>query len=247
MGGRGIPRGRGAILQEYCEKYPRLAERFRGLVQATSIVRDAEDQDPVRLGPYRITRTLAIGGMGKVYEAEDEELHRTVAVKTIRLGRAADPKLLERFEYEREALARLHHTHIVPIYSSGEDDGLLYFAMPLIRGPSLADLVATISRWPSGSGDAAQATSWEEILGRATTDATWRRSVRRLNVLSDGVSSPTPSSRSVPESTDTAAVQPPLTEEYFRHVAEILAVVAEALHTPTKRASSTSTSSPRTS
>ena len=221
---------RGAILQEYGEKYPRLAERFRGLVQATSIVRDAEDQDPVRLGPYRIIRILAIGGMGKVYEAEDEDLARTVAVKTIRIGRAADPKLLERFEYEREALARLHHTHIVPIYSAGEDDGLLYFAMPLIRGPSLADLVATISRWPSGMGDPAQATSWEKILGRATTDATWRRSVRRLSALPGGASPPAPSSQSGPEPTDTAAARPPLTEDYFRHVAEVLAVVAEALH-----------------
>src|SRR6185437_6655059 len=113
---------------------------------------------------------------------------------TIRLGRAADPKLLERFEYERATLARLHHTHIVPIYSAGEDDGLLYFAMPLIKGPSLADLVATISRWPSGPADATRATSWEEILGRATSEATWRRSVRRLSVHPDRASSPTPSS-----------------------------------------------------
>src|SRR4051812_8906663 len=135
------PADREAALGGYVAAHPRLEGRFREHIAATNIFRDAPEQQPTRLGPYRILRLLASGGMGKVYEAEDELLGRTVAVKTIRLGRAADGRLLGQFEREREALAHLHHTHIVPIYGAGEDDGLLYFAMPLIKGLSLADLV----------------------------------------------------------------------------------------------------------
>jgi len=219
---------RGAILQTHCDQHPKLAEEIRNLVAGWRVVRDSSD--PEHLGSYRITRVLAIGGMGKVYEAQDEELRRTVAVKTIRLGRSANPKLLEHFEYERLALARLHHTHIVPIYSAGEDNGLLYFAMPLIKGLSLADLVATISCWPPTASTSEPPPTWEKILGKATTDATWRRSVRRIGANPEGAGSLSRFVQSGPERTAPTAARPALTVDYFRHVAEVLAVAAEALH-----------------
>ena len=218
-----------AILREHCDRHPRLASRIRGLVEATSIVRHAKQPGPVQLGPYKILRVLAIGGMGRVYEAEDKTLARTVAVKTMRGGRAADPKFLERFHYEREALARLRHTHIVPIYGAGEDDGLLYFAMPLIRGLSLGDLVSTMIRWPSGP--TSKSTSWGEILGKARTDATWRRSVRRMSGQAVGATSVTGLPRTVfAEAMTPAGPRLPPSKDYHRHVAEIVAVAAEAIH-----------------
>ena len=165
---------RNAIFEEHCERYPELVDELRSLIFGWRVVNDAKD--PERLGPYRIVRVLAIGGMGKVYEAEDEVLSRRVAVKTIRYGRLADPKLLERFMREREALARLHHTNIVPIYGAGEEAGLLYFAMPLLEGLTLADLVKSSCR-KSSMGSSS---TWEEFLRRATIDATRDRYSRKV-------------------------------------------------------------------
>ncbi len=102
-------------------------------------------RDPERLGQYRIRRVLAVGGMGKLYEAEEDELHRIVAVKTIKFGRIADPHLLDRFNRERQTLARLHHTNIVPIYAAGQESELLYFSMPRIHGPSLRAVIKVAS------------------------------------------------------------------------------------------------------
>lgn len=226
--GAAAPEDRAAVLSNYSEDHPRLAGRFRGLVDAACLVRDATEPGPTQLGPYRIVRVLAVGGMGRVYEAEDVALPRTVAVKTIRLGRAADARLFERFDHERKALARLHHTHIVPIYHAGEDNGLLYFAMPLIKGLSLADLLQTMSRWANPRNVASTATwppaTWEEVLGKASTDATWRRSVKVMTEAHGGTPSPEPK----PDRPATGT--PPLTSEYFRHIAEVVAVAAEALH-----------------
>jgi tetratricopeptide (TPR) repeat protein/predicted Ser/Thr protein kinase len=95
---------------------------------------------PERIGRYRILRLLGEGGMGAVYEAEQENPHRTVALKVIRAG-FADPEMVRRFENEAQALGRLHHPGIAQIYEAGTADTQFgsqpYFAMELVHGQTL--------------------------------------------------------------------------------------------------------------
>ena len=102
---------------------------------------------PVNIGPYRILRVLGEGGMGIVYEAQQEQPRRTVAVKVIKPG-LASPELLRRFEQESQALARLQHPCIAQIHEAGTADTGFgpqpYFAMELIRGLSLREYVQSI-------------------------------------------------------------------------------------------------------
>src|SRR5579864_6393199 len=73
---------------------------------------------PATVGRYRVIRLIGEGGMGTVYEAEQEYPHRTVALKVIKPGMAS-PALLRRFEQEAEALGRLQHPGIAQIYDAG--------------------------------------------------------------------------------------------------------------------------------
>ena len=95
---------------------------------------------PVTVGHYRIVRILGEGGMGTVYEAEQEHPRRTVALKVIKPGWAS-PELLRRFELESHALGRLQHPGIAQIYEAATADSgsgpQPYFAMEFIRGDSL--------------------------------------------------------------------------------------------------------------
>ena len=95
---------------------------------------------PAAIGRYRIIRMLGEGGMGVVYEAEQNEPRRIVAVKVIKLGLATPDRLL-RFKHESQALARLQHPGIAQIFeSSTADTGFgpqPYFAMEFIRGLTL--------------------------------------------------------------------------------------------------------------
>ena len=92
---------------------------------------------PAAIGRYRIVRLLGEGGMGTVYEAEQEEPRRVVALKVIRLG-LATPDRLRRFRQESQALARLQHPGIAQIYESNTADTGFgpqpFFAMEFIRG-----------------------------------------------------------------------------------------------------------------
>src|SRR5262249_44970144 len=89
------------------------------------------------IGHYRILRELGAGGMGTVYEAEQDNPRRSVALKVIRGGLAA-PALIKRFTHEAQILGRLHHPGIAQIYEAGlTEEGQPYFAMELIRGLSL--------------------------------------------------------------------------------------------------------------
>jgi serine/threonine protein kinase len=88
-----------------------------------------------RIGHYTIRRVIATGGMGVVYEAVQEQPHRTVALKVMKAG-IASSSALRRFEYEAQILARLRHPHIAQVYEAGtHDDGtgaVPYFAMEYI-------------------------------------------------------------------------------------------------------------------
>jgi tetratricopeptide (TPR) repeat protein len=95
---------------------------------------------PTTIGRYQILRLLGEGGMGVVYEAEQEHPHRTVALKVIKPG-FTGPELLRRFEQESEALGRLQHPGIAQVHEAGNVDNGFgpqpYFAMELVLGESL--------------------------------------------------------------------------------------------------------------
>jgi len=92
-----------------------------------------------RLGPYRVLKLLGRGGMGMVFEAEDVQLKRRVALKTLKPAVAADADNRRRFLREAQAMAALEHDHVVSVYQVGEDRGFPYLAMKLLQGESLED------------------------------------------------------------------------------------------------------------
>jgi serine/threonine protein kinase len=92
-----------------------------------------------RLGPYRVIRVLGRGGMGVVFLADDPALKRAVALKVMLPSIAAKPTARVRFLREARAAAGLEHDHIVPIYQVGEEGGVPFIAMPLLKGMTLED------------------------------------------------------------------------------------------------------------
>ncbi len=150
------------------------------------------------LGPFHIRRLIAIGGMGEIYEAEDTILRRLVAVKVIRQGRST-PATHDRFIEEQLTLARLHHTNIVPVYASGQQCGIQYFAMPYLHGKTLAQVIRAACEIAAGN-PARQLPSVFEIAG-------------------DSLQEPLP----------VRAFRPLLSKKYLRSAVESLIQAAEGL------------------
>src|SRR5262245_27152954 len=94
-----------------------------------------------RLGEFEIVREVGRGGMGVVYEARQVSLNRKVALKVLSGGLGLTPKAEQRFRREAEAAAKLPHTNIVPVYATGEENGTHFYAMELIEGPSLDQVI----------------------------------------------------------------------------------------------------------
>ncbi len=91
---------------------------------------------------YRIVRMLGHGGMGAVYEAVQESLDRTVAIKLLPPALEQDPEFAARFRREAKAMARLNHPNIVQIHDYGQaSSGQHYFVMEFVDGCDLHQLV----------------------------------------------------------------------------------------------------------
>lgn len=157
-----LRRGEHPSVSDFALAHPEYAEQLRELLPAVAQMEflkrfrraagsGAREQLPDRFGDFRIVRELGRGGMGVVFEAVQESLGRPVALKVLATHAQLDPIRRERFIREAQAAARLHHTNIVPVFGVGEQDGLPYYVMQLIRGQGLH---AVIHCWRQQAGKA---------------------------------------------------------------------------------------------
>ncbi|MEX0952870.1 MAG: protein kinase [Nitriliruptoraceae bacterium] len=133
---------------------------------------------------YQLLEPIASGGAAVVWRAYDENLARPVAVKLLHPHHANDPTVVERFERESRAAARLNHPNTVRIYDTGSEDGLVYLVMEFVDGPSLRELIRA-----SGPMDPALVAAIGEQVASALGDAhahgLVHRDVKPANILVD--------------------------------------------------------------
>ena len=179
---------------------------------------------PERFGPYRVVRSIGRGGMGEVYEAVEEPLGRHVAIKTLRRD-ATSESLLLRFDRERRTLARLHHTNVVPIYATGSEGDLLYFAMPYLAGASLGQVIKT-ARSHELSGNGLSSSSFEDLVHEAHSKT---QSASDQPEASGTAAPGSPASESPPATAPSPGTHH-LSKAYIRTAVQVMATVAEGLH-----------------
>jgi serine/threonine protein kinase/Tfp pilus assembly protein PilF len=160
-------RGEKPTLSEYSAQHPDLADDIRELFPALMVMEDIGESSmaatgpanveseppyvPDRLGDYRILRRVGHGGMGYVYEAEQESLGCRRALKIMKPQFLNNPKHVRRFEREARAAAKLHHTNIVPVFGVGCDQGLHYYVMQFIQGKGLDEVLEELKQFRKAS------------------------------------------------------------------------------------------------
>ncbi|HKB39174.1 MAG TPA: protein kinase, partial [Gemmataceae bacterium] len=245
--------GESPSVSEYAARYPELADEIRDVFPAllameqlkpannvlTSPVENPpaaptdEPALPSRLGEYRLLREVGRGGMGVVYEAVQESLGRHVALKVLPGGALGGPTHLERFRREARAAGRLHHTNIVPVFGTGECDGVHYYAMQFIPGQALDNVLHDLRRLrqPHHQED-------ENLPGKAdlTGSVAWRLCSGEITdpVPGDEVSPADPptssrTSQTVVHSAHISGLSGVSEGAYYRSVARVGLQVAEAL------------------
>jgi hypothetical protein len=144
---------RGECLQpeHFIKRYPDIQDVLRSVIPALQIadgtscgLTDGRVRTHGQLGDFRILRQIGRGGMGIVYEAEQISMGRRVALKVLPLAGLVDELKIQRFHNEVRAVAALNHPHIVSVYTVSEERGVHYYAMQLIRGCSLDQVISSL-------------------------------------------------------------------------------------------------------
>ncbi|MEZ5403759.1 MAG: protein kinase [Bryobacteraceae bacterium] len=123
------------LLSSECGSDATLRDVVRELLAANTVSAGAQ------LGQYRLIRVIGAGGMGIVYEALDERLERSVALKVLNAGSVRDPDALLRFKQEARAASLLNHPNIVSVYDADEDNGRHYLVTELVPGRTLRAVI----------------------------------------------------------------------------------------------------------
>ncbi|MHC1767241.1 MAG: WD40 repeat domain-containing serine/threonine protein kinase [Verrucomicrobiia bacterium] len=146
---------------------------------------------PRAFGEYELLEVIAQGGMGVVYRARQKSLNRIVALKMLLGGQFAQPKFIERFRAEAEAVAQLQHPNIVAIHEIGEQDGQLFFSMDYVEGKNLAQIS---TEFGSRSAEFRRCAAWIKTMAEAIDYAHQRgiihRDLKPSNVLIDPFDQP---------------------------------------------------------
>ncbi|MBY0491870.1 MAG: protein kinase [Gemmatimonadaceae bacterium] len=132
-------------------------------------------------GRYDLQRELGAGGMATVYLAQDVRHGREVAIKVMR-PEIAQSVGAERFLREIQLAARLSHPHILPLFDSGDADGMLYYVMPRVRGRSLRDRLDEVAVLPVPEA-VRVATEVAEALHHAHAHGVIHRDIKPENIL----------------------------------------------------------------
>jgi len=133
---------------------------------------------------YRLEEQIGAGGMAVVYRAHDERLGRSVALKLLAPGLAADTGFRQRFIHESRAAAAVDHPHIIPIYEAGDAGGALFIAMRYVQGGDVRSLLER-------DGPLSAARAWiiisqvAEALDAAHARGLIHRDVKPANMLLD--------------------------------------------------------------
>jgi WD40 repeat protein len=215
-------RGERPTIDEYAARQPEFAEAIRAAFPALLMLEGlggssldstgsqgntgAGTPPLERLGDFRILREVGRGGMGVVYEAEQESLGRRVALKVMTARALLDPKQVQRFEREARAAAKLHHTNIVPVFGVGCEGGHHYYVMQFIIGQGL-DAVIEELRALRASGDRpADGAAADASPARGAGDVTAAELARSL--VSGRFDAGEPPGSSAAENTETTSDGP---------------------------------------
>lgn len=195
---------------------PDIQQKIAGTIAPTGSGDAGLVEKTPKIDGYQITGVLGQGGMGIVYRAVQMRLNRAVALKVLpALVGSANPDTVKRFRREASAAARLHHTHIVPVYDFGVSEDGYYYAMELIQGKPLDHL---IKEFAAAAGKSATKARLNSLLHNTLPNES--------DVAVDSASG----TASLDGSANTRSASRPMREPtYFRQVARWIADVADAL------------------
>lgn len=196
---RELREGRAPSVEEFAAHYPLEEAELLELLPALIALESAGSESaalaaaetrvdyPERLGEFLLREQIGQGGMGVVFRAEQESLHRAVAVKILSPVWNSNEKQLQLFENESKLIARLRHTHIVEIYGAGCDRGFRYYVMALIQGEPLSRkyLQSVLPCVPFEQAVAHVALQAAEALAYAHRHGIVHRDIKPSNLLVD--------------------------------------------------------------
>ncbi len=183
-----VRRGEIFEIERYCQRYPALADELRLMLPALTMLETpllessrpapfgsvTSPSIPVSLADFRILSEIGRGAMGVVYEAIQIPLARRVALKVMSHAGSSSVSQPLRFQREAEIAARLHHTNIIPVFEAGEANGIVYYAMQLIEGSNLQQLIAASEHaeqsYPLAIPDESASTLDETVLKAGSTE-----------------------------------------------------------------------------